>query len=419
MQALLWNGGHFAVTLLAFGLVILMDRRAPERVFWPATALIAAVLFAIGFEMSDPPVRFEDFRSAYWEAGVAIWGGLGNFGDVYARGTDGFVNIPVVAFLFAPFGLLDERAASVVFTLLGMAAIAGSWLLLSRHYALSRRDAALLAIIFAVFGPMLYSVREGNLSHFLLLGLCGALVCLASGRQVAAGVLLGVIAVLKPSLGLIGIYFLLRGQWRVVAGGAAICIGSALLSLLIFGWEMNLLWYEQAVAPFAAGPVPGFNAQSLPAFVARFETGLPGLRDWDAHTLSPAGRIWAAALSGLVGLLFLAACLRKGVRPPSAKVIELELLLVIAVSCLVSSLSWSHYYVWLLPAFVWVWKNADTGHITRAALAAAFVLCLPLEFLSYPMGAGRFDPLTNFLTSHLLAGGLILFGLLLRMRWRA
>lgn len=419
MQALLWNGGHFAVVLMAFGLVILMDRRAPDRLFWPGIALLAAVLAAVGFEMSDPPVRFEDFRSAYWEAGAAIWKGLDKFGEVYARGTDGFVNIPVVALLFAPFGLLDERAASVAFTLIGILAVAASWLALSRHYELSRRDAAILAVTFAVFGPMLYSLREGNLSHFLLFGLCGALACLTSGRHVAAGLLLGAVAVLKPSLGLIGVYFLLRGQWRVVAGGAAVCIGAALLSLLIFGWEINLLWYEQAVAPFAAGPVPGFNAQSLPAFVARYETGLPGLRDWDAHTLSATGGIWAAGLAGLVGLLFLAACLRKGWRPPSQNVIELELLLVIAVSCVVSSLSWSHYYVWLLPAFVWAWKQADTGAATRWALAAAFVLCLPLEFLSYSMGEGRFAPLTNILTSHLLAGGLILFGILLRARWRA
>jgi len=420
MQTLVWNGGHFVVALLAFGLVVLMERQLAGRLFWLGVAILALVLTVVGFEMSDPEYRFEDFRRAYWEAGEAIWSGQGNFDQLYARGTDGFVNIPFVALLFAPFGLLDEIKASVVFTLLGVIAIVGAWLVLARHYKLSRRDAALLAIAFAVFGPMLYSLREGNLSHFLLLGLCGALACLASGRHVAAGVLLGIVAVLKPSLGLIGVYFLLRGQWRVVAGGAAICIGSGLMSLLIFGWELNLLWYEQAVAPFAAGPVPGFNAQSLPAFVARFETGLPGLVDWEAHTLSPAGRLWALALAGLVGLLFLAACLRKGLRPPAEKVIELELLMVIAVSCVVSSLSWSHYYIWLLPAFVWAWKQAEAEAdvIAKGALLAAFVLCAPLEFLSPPMAAGQFDPMTNILSSHLLAGGLIMFGVLLRMRWR-
>lgn len=418
MHSLLWNGGYLLLALISLGLVILMERRAPARLFWPGVALLAAALAAVGFRMSDPPVLFEDFRSAYWEAGVAVWNGLDRFGTVYERGTDGFVNIPVVAFLFAPFGLLDERVAAVIFTLLGILAAAASWLVLSRHYSLSRRDAAVLAIAFALFGPMLYSLREGNLSHFLLLGLCGALACLASSRHFTAGLLLGVIAVLKPSLGLIGIYFLLRGQWRVVAGGAVVCIGAVLLSLAIFGWEMNLLWYEQAVAPFAAGPVPGFNAQSIPAFVARFETGLPGLTDWGAHTLSAAGRIWAAGLAALVGLLFLAACVRKGWRPPEARVIELELLLVVAVSCAVSSLSWSHYYVWLLPAFVWAWKQTEDEAKARWAVLAAFVLSAPLEFLSTQMAMGRFEPVTNILTSHLMIGGLILLGVLLRMRWR-
>lgn len=417
MQLLLWNGGRLIVSLLAFALVFRMDRQLLPRQFWMGVLALAGVLSLAGLVLSDPAGKFQDFRRAYWEAGVAVWNGPSQFAEVYGRGTDGFVNIPVVGYLFAPFGLLGEIPASLAFTLLGVFATAAAWRLLCLHYKLERREAALLAVAFAIFGPLLYSLSEGNLSHFLLLGFAGALILLGSGRHLSAGLVLGLIAVLKPSLGLIGVYFLLRGQWRVVAGGAIMCIGAGLSSLAIFGWDMNMLWYQQTVAPFAEGPVPAFNAQSIPAFIARTETGLAGLRNWDAHALSQAGGIASLVLSALAGIAFLAVCLRRGVRPPSGPVIELELLLVVAVSCVVSSLSWSHYYVWLLPAFIWAWQN--TVGRARQAVLASFILCAPLEFLSAQMESGVFGPLTNLLTSHLLVGGLVLLIILLWKRWEA
>jgi alpha-1,2-mannosyltransferase len=417
MQSILLNAGQLIVVALAVGLVLLLEKRVKARAFWPVVALLAAVLGFAGFRLSDKSGQFEDFRLAYWEAGAAIWKGPASFGEVYARGTDGFVNLPVVGFLFAPFGLLDQHTAAIVFTLLGIVAAVMAWRLLCVHLALPRREAAVLAIAFASFGPLLYSLSEGNLSHFLLLGLSGALLCFASGRHFAAGAIFGLIAVLKPSLGLIGIYFLCRGQWRVVAGGAAVCAGAALSSLALFGWSLNLLWYEQAVAPFAAGPVPGFNAQSIPAFVARFETGIAGLTNWGPHVLSAAGRVWAIVLCGLVGAAFLATCFRRPSGLTESKSIELETLMVVTLSCVVSSLSWSHYYLWLLPAFAWAWQFG-TGR-ERTAVLVAFILCAPLEFIGWPMLAGYYSLATNFLASHLLAGGLLLFGVMLRQRWRA
>lgn len=417
MQSALWNGGHLTVAAFACVLTILLERRTAPHVFWLCVALMAAGLAFAGFMMSDPMAKFEDFRRAYWEAGVAVWKGADGLAGIYARGTDGFVNLPIVAFLFAPFGLLDDRTASGAFTLLGVAAVVGAWRILSIHFSLTRREAALFAITLAVFGPLLYSLREGNLSHSLLLAIAGSLLFLSSGRHLAAGLLLGFIVVLKPSLALIGVYFVLRGQWRVVMGGTLMCVGALLLSLLVFGWDLNIYWYQQAVAPFAAGPVPGFNAQSIPALIARSETGLPGLTDWSAHILSPAGRIAVMISCGLVALGAVGVCLGRNLRLPSQPVIEMEMLIVIGISCAVSSLSWSHYYVWLLPAFVLLWREAKDAE--RWLLLAAFCLCAPLEFLSPQISSGQFGPLTNLLTSHLLLGGLLLLILLLRVRWRA
>ena len=54
----------------------------------------------------------------------------------------------------------------------------------------------------------------------------------------------------SDALGLVG-----DRRWMVVAGGAAVIAGSILLSLLIFGWDMHVLWYETTIAPYASSTV--------------------------------------------------------------------------------------------------------------------------------------------------------------------
>ena len=68
---------------------------------------------------------------------------------------------------------------------------------------------------------------------------------------------------------LFGLYFLLRGRWRVVAGGATAIGGAVLLSLAVFGLEINIGWYRNCVEPFLGGVMPAFNVQSIDGFLAR------------------------------------------------------------------------------------------------------------------------------------------------------
>src|SRR5690606_34496146 len=138
----------------------------------------------------------------------------------------------------APFGLLSAKPAAALFFALGGLALLAAWRLLTRLYALSRRDSALVLFGLAAFGPVAYSLREANSSHLLLPVLLGGLLAIRQGREGLGGVLFGIAAVMKPPLLVLGVLYALRLRWRVVAGGAAVCAAVALSSLAVFGWDL-------------------------------------------------------------------------------------------------------------------------------------------------------------------------------------
>jgi hypothetical protein len=420
MKSLVINGGQLVMVALAFLTVWRLSRQPGcSRLFWPVVWVGSAFMAAVLFLVTEPPQAFEDFRRAYWEAGVAAWQGRAEFAALYARGSDGFVNLPIIAWLFAPFGLIGETTASLIFTALGVAVVGLGWFLLSRLLDLDRGEKGLLLVAIAAFGPMIYSVREGNISHFLFAVLILAMLDVRNGHDIRAGILFGIIALIKPPLILIGVYFLLRRRWRLVCGGVATLACVCLASLILYGWDLHMVWYQTVIAPFATGPTPAFNVQSFPAFILRQELGIASFLDWTPHALSGGGRVWTALFVGSLAAVCLWAATRRGgwKRAPDAGTVDVELMMVVTFACLVSSLTWSHYYVWLLPAYAMTWTQGRD--IWRWIAIGAFGLSMFAEFISWPMASGEFGLLSNLLTSHLMIGGLMLMACLVVLRVRA
>ncbi|RJP70517.1 MAG: DUF2029 domain-containing protein [Comamonadaceae bacterium] len=357
--ALLAHGVHLAGFVIGIAVLYAWSARSSgqgTRAFvlgaWALAGLMAVAVFA----MSDPKGLFEDFREAYLDAGIAVRDAPAALAPMLEKGVNGFVNLPIVAYLFWPFAFLPFKAAAVVFSFIGLLCTLAAWRTLVRGLDLNRRSAAVLLLAFAASGPLIYSVREGNISHFLLLPLAIAMLQLRRGADLRAGMVLGLVALLKLPFLLLGVYYLLRGRWRVVLGGLLVCGTAALASLAVFGWDMHVRWYEYCIKPYGQDPIPAFNVQSVQAFVLRLQMGASGLFVWDVVPL--AG--WARPLSvALVGLLYAgvllwlwrtrqAASVLPAARPPAS---DTEFLLVVALACLSSPLSWSHYFCWfLLPA---------------------------------------------------------------------
>jgi hypothetical protein len=146
--------------------------------------------------------------------------------------------------------------------------------------------------------------------------------------------------------------------------------------------------------------------------------GIGSYLDWTPHALSAAGLVLTALFAFTLGTICLWAAIRHGEwrRAPDADTVDVELMMIVAFACMVSSLTWSHYYVWLLPAYAMAWTRGKD--VWRWLAGAAFGLSMFAEFMSWRMESGGFGPLSNLLTSHLVIGNLALMTCLVILRVR-
>jgi alpha-1,2-mannosyltransferase len=413
MTTLVLSFAQLFGTALGMAVIWRLSRSAmPDRLVFAIAAILSGLMALFVFAISEPSHLFEDFTDAYLAAGQAVLSGPEALRPEIELGAHGFVNLPIVAYLFTPFALLPDHMASLAFLLAGIGAMLGAWWLICRHFRFDRTVSALSLFVMSSFGPMLYSVREGNTSHILLLALIGGLVLSRSRRDYLAGIVFAAAAIIKPPLLLIGIYFALRQRWRVVAGGLGMCVGTLALSLLVFGWDMHALWIAN-FREYAGAPMPGFNTQSLAAATLRFMLGPDSYLDWEPHALPGLARSVILGLTLILLAIGVWASRRAGDADDRE---DMHISLLLAFICIASTVSWSHYYTWLIPAFALVYsrlKNEDLLTWPVISALAAFILAMPAERIGHAETGRLPDIIAGVASSHLLWAGLLLYGLLI------
>ena len=392
---------------------------------WGLIALGVILFEFIGWRLSSPPTAFLDFLTAYYPAGrAALYHDSEALKALIRQGAQGgFVNIPVVAYLFAPFGWLSPKTATVLFTLIGVGSTVVAWFLLVSLNRLELRERWLLAFLFLANGPLLSGLKWGNLCFFPVFALAEGLVLIRAQRSMMAGMLLGVAAVFKPALMLFGLFFLLRRDLRGVFGFAIVGTMTVALSLILFGWSGNLYWLQTSILQYSHNWLVVSGNQSIPAFLYRLHAPPDILLDFSAKTPGAGEKLVAHVLTGLIFLIAAAACFRR--RRPAATVDnavqagarrDLQYLLTICLCLVCSPLSWAHYYAWLLvPTAFFLGAHGPFGASKPARIIgwAAIALVTPPMLSPEPSAPSAMATLhTSFTVSHYLFGGLLWFGLI-------
>jgi len=403
--------------------------RKVHALAWCGLVAAAVAIHAVYWLISAPESLFSDFFKAYFHAAEALlYRGPGPTWPMAEGSTEvGFVNLPVIAWLFVPIVPLGEPGAGWAFLGLGVAATAAAYALILRFGKPNARLALALLVLFLANGPLVNSFREGNTTHFVLLLLVAALLLWRARLDYAAGLVLGFCALIKLPLMLFGVYFVLRGQWRIVAGGASMIAVAALLSLAIFGLEVNIAWYQACVAPFMRGAIAAFNVQSIDGFLIRLTTGADELENWFPLEPSPVHRVARVViLAGLfIGSFWLIwrahrrAAPRAANRELSPRDL-LEYVIVLTLALVTTPVSWSHYYLFmLLPWGLYIGghlplpQDATTRWLVRISwlLSSLPVVVPPTE------PAWLAEVLSRTAVSAWLFGGLLMLAALARGAW--
>jgi alpha-1,2-mannosyltransferase len=403
--------------LLVAGVSIALRLESVHAGKWVRTC-ITAVLILLGlliYWFSGPPQAFYDFFVGYYPAGYAV---LHHKVPAVGSLTAGFVNIPIVAYVFAPFAILDPTAAAWCFTLVGIGLVAAAWWTLG---TLARADEAgrwIIALMFVGNGPLINGIKFGNITCYVLVVLVTALFCVHRGRSGVAGMLFALSAVMKPPLVLFLLFFLVRRDFRGFWAFLGTCTIVAALSILIFGGPANIEWFNTCILQFRHYWLVGFMVQSVPAFIFRLSAPTSVLTDWGPHLPANGQQALANISVGFFFLLGLAALTRSEIARLSSKseavhTVEQQFSLLLCLSLIASPLSWAHYYAWLLvPAVLWVRWKSDSWVETLVALIATALTAPPLPWPMISSSSTVMSIYSAFFESHVLFGGVIWFFLI-------
>ncbi|GGG15048.1 polyprenol-phosphate-mannose-dependent alpha-(1-2)-phosphatidylinositol pentamannoside mannosyltransferase [Rhodococcoides trifolii] len=199
----------------------------------------------------------------------------------------------------------------------------------------SWRRAALLWTAVGIWTESMRTTMDyGQVNVFLVLG---GMVAVRSSRSWLSGGIVGFVAGIKLTPAITGLYFLAQRRWKAAALSAVAFFATVAVSWLIASEQARQYFTEILGDANRIGPVASVWNQSLRGALSRIMGRDVG-----------NGPLWLICAVVLLALAFLAwRALRRDDRLGTMLIVQF-------VGLLLSPISWSHHWVWVVPLFVWL-----------------------------------------------------------------
>jgi Glycosyltransferase family 87 len=384
--------------------------------------LYLAVLIA-SFVLSPKGETYSlwDFR-AYYEAGQTILTNPANLYNDPKLVVNGFVNLPIIAYLFAPFAVVNQRVAEAIFLGLSLLSVVGFGFYALRSLAITDWKRAVFVVLIITSHPLFNSLRFGNTTHFVLLLLLFAFLAIQAKREVQAGILLAVAMLIKIPLLFLGL-FLFKRYWKAAIAYSLTILSVVGLSIAVCGVELNKIWFERCILAFSGKAIPAYNVQSVSGFLNRMTTTIPLNipESWVPVSTNLEFRsVHYLVLSALLGTVFWIYWRTRKCQLCDSEALDFSVFL--SLGLIISPVSWTHYYLLFLLPFLFYLAGKltlPTHKVGLSLLALSLVLIQlpPMHRLLFPDSIlGRF--VSNLIVSHNWVGALILVGVLMSYRYQ-
>jgi hypothetical protein len=325
-----------------------------RRVVWGVLA--AEVLLVLVFAVVYRPF---DLAIYLW-GGKAVLHGLRLYA-VPVRG-NWFTYPPFAAALFTPLAFLPPIVAGIGWelgTLAALAYSARSCLLLAGYRPAPAVTAAVTAAA-VLLEPVYHTLYLGQVNVFLLALILADIRRVKDGKP--AGVGIGLATAVKLVPGLFIVFLLAARRTRAAATAAAVFLACAAAGWLINPAASRLYWTRLF-----------YNTSRVSATYISNQTPYAAL----ARVLGGTSHVghWYLAITALIAIAGLATAARQATRSDWLAAATTAGI----TSLLVSPISWTHHWVWALPALLLLATRATT-RTARLATAAAYLL-----FITAPM----------------------------------
>ncbi|MFE3193501.1 mannosyltransferase [Nocardia sp. NPDC059240] len=253
-----------------------------------------------------------------------------------------FTYPPFAALVFYPLHFLPFGVVAIGWLLATVAALFGVvWLSLEMLFgkdAMREQRWRTAALAWTAVGMWLEPVRStfdyGQVNVFLVLL---AMLAVRSATWWVSGALVGVAAGIKLTPAVTGLYFAARRRWFTAIWSAVVFAGTIGLTYLISPGETNKYFRELLGDARRIGPVGSSSNQSLRGALSRLL----------GHDVV-SGPVWiAAALVTAVLAFFAWRTLASDDRLGTLLIVQL-------FGLMISPISWSHHWIWLLPVILWL-----------------------------------------------------------------
>ena len=325
---------------------------------------VLLVLAAYGLHAAWPTGELRDYGS-FVASGRAATEGENPYGIhplTFHVALPGFevwnpnLNPPVSIPVFQVFDLVDPHRGFAAWWGVSLLCYVAAIALLTRRYG-GRRRWLLVPWALALAG-FWDTLALGQIYLPLVLAAVGAWLLLERGREVTAGILIGLLVAVKPNFGIWPALLLLTGRWRTTAACGVTVAALWSVPLVMFGPEIYAQWF--ALIAGDRGRTGFLTNASLPGLAARVGLAPVGLAG--AATLMAAAIWWTVRR-----------------RPDALRTSETG----IALGILASPIAWVHYTLFLLPLFF----SRRALSWPLAAAAALLVVPVPvvLRLLDAPL----------------------------------
>ncbi|MGO8949534.1 MAG: glycosyltransferase family 87 protein [Ktedonobacterales bacterium] len=339
-----------------------------------------------------------DFFSAYYRAAREVANGVSPYQQLAKLAIDpesgglpgtGYVYPPLLAVLLSgPLRLgFTSRACWLLWSFVNVVALLWMGFELNLNLRNSRTWTGAMAFALAALLPAVvaYDLALGQADLLMASLAVGACALWLRGRPWAGGLALGIAIAIKPTLALLLLVWIWKGDWGAALRGALAAVGLIFLPFILVGLGSMREYLVFLVHWNAFSANADFINQSPYALLLRMFTANPATRP----LVVEPDLVWPLRLAVIAGVVLL--WLRASPRTRESRTLEMcTCLLALLLILLLSPLAEDIHFTLLSPALIGLGWTAWAYHLQNRAAAwalwiAFLISCVPrMQELIYP-----------------------------------
>lgn len=314
--------------------------------------VLAFGLFAFSYNFHFKGDVQQDFLSYYYAGKVLAGGGnIYDYSELEVLNDAGrtvfpYLYTPVLAEVMVPISSMNLHDAQFVWAMVNIFSISFVFILLIRFLDKSGIELTIsrllfFFLLFLIFAwNIKFNIKYGQVNLFVLLLILISLTMSEGDSRLKGGLILGFAVIIKMTPAILIFYYLVRKNYRAVAGAIVGIVVVWILSIAFFGFSA---WNDF----FVFLRSPGFFAEGLNPLNSGLNYSFAGI----ISRYAGAGPDSSIILSIACSIILLAFSFIIALKLRNKRKLQIMLLPFSIIMILISPYAYCHHVVWLLPGF--------------------------------------------------------------------